>query len=263
MSELFRARSSKPSWYIVKERARNNSDISGQAASLSKQIPQSSQKLTSPKSPDQNPVSRSKQFLMNFQRFKSQETEFYERKVVDPATELKGVAIGVPAGIALVTTGTALVNATPAALALVPKALQFTAKQVPKFLKSLVGKAKEAPEIGTKLTKQRITKYLEKVHEVPREQLVQDLESIGLKPQKGSGDGRFLKFKHKETEQFNRVEIHEPHPGKDGAQYPHLHIRNKQGQPLSKDLAPVDFRSPEAHIEVQELPKLNPKETPK
>lgn len=166
-------------------------------------------------------------------------------------TELKVVG-----EVAATVVGTELIAAK--AISITSKTLRFS--KIPKFNKSLVGLAKEAPEAGTKLTKQRVTKYLEKVHEVPREQLVKDLESIGLKKAEGSKtDGvlndKFLKFKHK-TDQF-QVEIHEPHIKRpNGAKHPHLHIKNKQGQPLNKDLIPVEADSPEAHIKIKEFSDL-------
>jgi hypothetical protein len=145
------------------------------------------------------------------------------------------------------------------------KILQFS--NASKLSKSLAGLIKRAPQPGVKLTKQRVTKYLDQVHKVPRKQLVKDLEAIGLKKAGGSktGEGilndKFLKFRHK-TEEI-QVQIHEPHPGKNGADYPHLHIKNRHGQPLNKDLEIVNRKSPGAHIEVQDVtPKLNPEGKP-
>ncbi len=102
-------------------------------------------------------------------------------------------------------------------------------------------------EITKRLSPQKIRNYLSNVDNVPRKQLVSDMESIGLKLKgKGSPDGRFMEFV--DSKGRLRAKIHPP----DGStKTNHLHIYDKEGNSLNKVLEKVKFTSPEAHIPIQ------------
>ncbi len=123
-------------------------------------------------------------------------------------------------------------------------------------------KQKSVLLLSDKLTKQKLISYLEKIDRVPREQLIKDVESIGLKYSGGSPDGKIAKFTHK-TKDY-RVEIQDAHlKRKNGAKYEHIHIRDKNGNTLDKSLNVVDRGAPEAHIEIKALAKIIMENKPK
>lgn len=103
----------------------------------------------------------------------------------------------------------------------------------------------EGVGLTTRLNRAQIRNYLSNVHTIPREQLIQDLESVGLKFKGSAEDGKFMSFVDKQAN--IRVKIH---PSDRVTQYDHTHIYNKQGQDLSAELSIVNYRSPEAHIEI-------------
>ncbi|CAG9001020.1 MAG: hypothetical protein CENE_03028 [Candidatus Celerinatantimonas neptuna] len=98
----------------------------------------------------------------------------------------------------------------------------------------------------TGLTSSKVKDYLSNVEDVPREQLVKDLQSMGLKVKGQSPDGRFMEFVDKEGNV--RVKIH---PSDKVTKYNHLHVYDKESNPLNSSLNKVDRKSPEAHIKIQ------------
>jgi hypothetical protein len=99
--------------------------------------------------------------------------------------------------------------------------------------------------LTSRLNRLEIREYLSNAHTVPRDQLIKDLESIGIKFRGGSEDGRFMSFSDKYGNE--RVKIHPP----DGTTtYDHIHIYDKNGRDLNADLSTVSYKSPEAHIPI-------------
>lgn len=128
-----------------------------------------------------------------------------------------------------------------------------THKNPPPLLFKGVGK--QGAPIADKLTKKKLVNYLQNIDDVPREQLKRDVESIGLKYAGGSPDAGIVKFTHRSKDY--RVEMHEAHlKRKNGAKYEHIHIRDKQGNSLDKNLKRVDSNSPEAHIKIKSFYKI-------
>jgi hypothetical protein len=103
-----------------------------------------------------------------------------------------------------------------------------------------------AKKITDRLSPGKIKTYLSNVDQVPRETLIKDMESIGLKLKGGSPDGRFMEFiDHKGRV---RAKIHPP----DGVTTTnHLHIYDSNGNSLNKVLEPVKKTSPDAHVPIQ------------
>ena len=60
-----------------------------------------------------------------------------------------------------------------------------------------------------------------------------------------------------------RVQIHGPHENVKGANYHHLHIKNKKDEPLDKKLRVGDRESPDTHIAIDQsnviIDKVKPK----
>jgi len=109
-----------------------------------------------------------------------------------------------------------------------------------------------------KLTKSKLINYLENIHEIPRNNLIKDLESIGLKLKGNNPDRLWLEFTHKSKQV--RVKIHAPDSV---TNYSHIHIYNKNGYPLDANLNMVSNKSPDAHIKVSEFAKLIMENVPK
>ncbi|WP_318358113.1 PAAR-like domain-containing protein [Enterobacter sp.] len=96
------------------------------------------------------------------------------------------------------------------------------------------------------LTKAKIKAYLFKIKVKSRNELINDLKTIGLKIKGQSPDGRFIEFVDK-----NGVIRAKIHPADKVTKYDHIHIYDKTGHPLDSDLNVVDFRSSDAHIEIE------------
>ncbi|WP_276528074.1 RHS repeat domain-containing protein, partial [Pectobacterium aquaticum] len=111
------------------------------------------------------------------------------------------------------------------------------------------GLEKKGPH-DPKLTKDRIKDYLSDVKSVPREQLIEDLKSSGLKVKGQSPDGRFVEFVDKSGNVRAKI-----HPADKVTKYEHLHLYDKKGNPLDVNLNRVDYRSPDAHIGIRPLNK--------
>jgi hypothetical protein len=105
-------------------------------------------------------------------------------------------------------------------------------------------------------TRAELKSYLKNINSVPREQLIKDLNSIGLKYIGGSGDGKYCKFMH--PERGFSVRIDDVHPPKrnNGCKYQHIHLFDKHGNSLNADLKGVPPSSPDAHIKISELLKI-------
>jgi Pre-toxin TG len=108
-----------------------------------------------------------------------------------------------------------------------------------------VGSAKVPTGLTARLNRTQIREYLSGVHNVSREQLIRNLESVGLKFKGSAESGKFMSFVDKRGNV--RIKIH---PSDRITQYEHMHIYNKNAQDLSADLSSVHYRSPEAHIEI-------------
>ena len=78
---------------------------------------------------------------------------------------------------------------------------------------------------------------------INKQNVVSDLESIGLKLKGKSPDERFLDFQDK----FGNVRV-KIHPPDAVTNYDHLHIYNKFGNSLNKHLESVERTSVDAHI---------------
>jgi hypothetical protein len=104
-----------------------------------------------------------------------------------------------------------------------------------------------AKKITSKLSPGKIKGYLTNVDQVPRESLIKDMESIGLKLKgQGSPDGRFMEFVDHQGRV--RAKIHPP----DGVTTTnHLHIYDSEGNSLNKVLEIVSKTSSDAHIPIQ------------
>jgi len=96
------------------------------------------------------------------------------------------------------------------------------------------------------MNKSLIIKYLHSVKHVPRQQLIDDLQSIGLKIRGASPDGRFIEFVNKHGQV--RVKLH---ASDKVTHYNHMHIIDNKGRSLSNRLQVVNRRSSDAHIEIQ------------
>lgn len=119
--------------------------------------------------------------------------------------------------------------------------------------------------IDGKLTKQKIIEYLHNVEDIPREQLLISLESIGLQYIGGSPDGINLSFGRLQQEcvinkiaitlkNEIRIRIDGPHlKGLNGFKKEHMHIFNSELRPLDKYLKQVLRESSEAHISIKPL----------
>jgi hypothetical protein len=106
---------------------------------------------------------------------------------------------------------------------------------------------RSADEVITRLTPEKLKKYLENVDKVPRETLTKDMETIGLRLKgKGSRDGRFMEFV--DSQGNVRAKIHPPDLT---TPTHHLHIYDRNGRSLNKALKVVSSQSRDAHIPVQ------------
>src|SRR5690606_6923068 len=97
--------------------------------------------------------------------------------------------------------------------------------------------------LTSRLNRAQIRNYLSNAHEIPREQLIKDLESVGLKFKGSAEDGRWMDFIDKQGN--IRVKIHPPDKV---TTYEHMHVYDKSGKDLSSNLSRVHYRDPEGHI---------------
>ena len=81
---------------------------------------------------------------------------------------------------------------------------------------------------------------------ISKEELVQDLKSLGLEFKGGSKDGRFMEFVDKKA----NVRVKSRPPDKVGTDYNHIHLYDKAGNPLNAQLEIVSYKSSEAHIKI-------------
>lgn len=93
------------------------------------------------------------------------------------------------------------------------------------------------------LTRAGIRSYLEQAAGKSPQQIAADLQSAGLKLKGSSPDGRFMEFVDKAGNV--RAKLHPPDAV---TQYPHLHVYDSAGNPLSATLKTVPANSPAAHI---------------
>lgn len=96
------------------------------------------------------------------------------------------------------------------------------------------------------MVKSTIIEYLKKVKSVFRHQLIDDIQSLGLKLKGRSPSGKFMEFidQHGQV----RVKIHAPDQV---TNYPHLHLYHQDGSSLDSHLRRMVRKSPDAHIEIQ------------
>jgi RHS repeat-associated protein len=94
------------------------------------------------------------------------------------------------------------------------------------------------------LTRTSIKDYLGNVNKLSREQIISDLESIGLKLKENIRSRAWMEFIDRRGN--IRVKIHPPDRN---TSYNHLHIYDKNGKSLDAQLKIVNHRSIEAHIE--------------
>lgn len=112
--------------------------------------------------------------------------------------------------------------------------------------------------LTTRLNRTQIKNYLANVHDIERDKLINDLESVGLEFKGGSKDGRFMEFVDKSSN--TRVKIHPP--DNVGTNYNHIHIYDKEANSLNAKLERVPYKSPEAHIQIKSItqPSISNKE---
>jgi hypothetical protein len=104
-----------------------------------------------------------------------------------------------------------------------------------------------SPVDPKKLTPQRLRDYLLNVKGKSRSELINDMESIGLKLKgKGSPDGKFMEFVDRNGNLRAKI-----HPPDKITTYDHLHIYEKKLTPLNKKLQTVKPKDPAAHIKIQ------------
>jgi len=121
---------------------------------------------------------------------------------------------------------------------------------------AMFGRAAEVGEVGaeksigltSRLNRAQIRDYLSNVREIPREQLIKDLESAGLKLKGESPDGLFKTFEDKVGN--IRVKLH---PQDSITDYSHLHVYNKSGNSLTANLTRAPYDSPDVHMKIEPI----------
>ncbi len=98
----------------------------------------------------------------------------------------------------------------------------------------------------TKLTRNSIKKFLNNSSSYSREQLIKDFEGLGFKVRGKSPDGRFIEM----SDRFGNLRV-KIHPPDKVTKYDHLHIYDKSGNCLNKNLEVVERTSSEAHIQIR------------
>jgi len=114
----------------------------------------------------------------------------------------------------------------------------------------VAGAESKAIGLTARLNCTQIKEYLANVQNMPREQLIQDLESVGLKLKGESPSGLFKTFEDKAGNL--RVKIHPPDASTD---YSHIHIYDKAGNSLTQNLTRAPYDLPDVHIRVEPIQK--------
>lgn len=99
-----------------------------------------------------------------------------------------------------------------------------------------------------KLNRETIKFYLNNIGNLNRRQILNDLKAIGLQLKGKSPDMRFIELIDKRG--ILRVKIH---PADKITKYDHIHIYNRSGNSLSKNLKVVNAKSEEAHIQINSV----------
>lgn len=76
--------------------------------------------------------------------------------------------------------------------------------------------------------------------------MIKDFEGIGFKVRGKSPDGRFIEM----SDRFGNLRV-KIHPPDKVTKYDHLHIYDKSGNCLNKNLEVVERTSSEAHIQIR------------
>ena len=110
---------------------------------------------------------------------------------------------------------------------------------------------RSAKKFTDKLSPGKIRNYLSKVDNIPRDTLIKDMESIGLKIKGNDKTRPFLEFvDHKGR---LRAKIHPPDKA---TKHHHLHIYTHDGKPMTSALETIagkkGYKSPDAHIPIKE-----------
>ena len=103
---------------------------------------------------------------------------------------------------------------------------------------------KIAPPTKKKLTKGDIVRYLSDLKTKKHAEISVALQTLGLQIKGQSPDGRFVEFVDKSGNVRAKL-----HPPDKVTPYSHLHIYDKDGNPLDKNLNQASPRSPDAHLE--------------
>ena len=104
--------------------------------------------------------------------------------------------------------------------------------------------------LTTRLNRTQIRDYLANAHTVPREQLIQDIESVGFKLRGESPTGLFKTFEDKAGNL--RVKIHPADASTDSS---HIHIYDRAGNSLTSNLTRAPYDSSEVHIRIEPIQK--------
>ncbi len=142
---------------------------------------------------------------------------------------------GIPFGPGSLLTGTVRVSSAVRKVFNNPKALSPAIKLSSNAQKHL------------NLTRTSIKDYLREVRHLTREQITNDLKSIGLRIKGQSPDSRFIEFV--DNNEILRVKIHPPD---NVTSFDHLHIYDRTGRSLNRNLQTVNKRSPESHIQIND-----------
>lgn len=121
-------------------------------------------------------------------------------------------------------------------------------KAIEKF--GILGGKSKAIGLTTRLNRTQIKEYLANAQNMPREQLIQDLESVGLKLKGESPSGLFKTFEDKAGNL--RVKIH---PADASTDYSHIHIYDKAANSLTQNLTRAPYDLPDVHIRVEPIQK--------
>ncbi len=100
---------------------------------------------------------------------------------------------------------------------------------------------------SSSLTRSGIKSYLSNAQSYPKNKIISDLESIGLKIKGQSPDGRFMEF----VDKYGNVRA-KIHPSDKLTKFDHLHLYNKSGNSLNSNLNVVERSCESAHIRIGE-----------
>jgi RHS repeat-associated protein len=102
------------------------------------------------------------------------------------------------------------------------------------------------PPASRRTTLQQVRDYLADVKAKSLAQLMEDMESVGLKLKGMSPDGKFMEFEDRHGNVRAKI-----HPPDKNTAYDHLHIYDHSQTPLDVNLRQVGPRDPAAHIEIR------------